>query len=137
MSINQEYVECAGARIWTATQGQGEALVLLHCDPGGSDQLQPMAEMIDDLVEVHRYEQRACGRSTGDPPYTVKRWLLDLERLRSHWGHAQWIIFGHSFGAELALGYAATFPSRAHAIIIYVLFACGCGRQTRRGRVSC
>jgi len=73
--------------------------------------------MIDDLIQVHRYEQRACGRSTGGPPYTVDLWLDDLERLRTHWKHPRWILFGHSFGAELALAYAAAFPRRARAII--------------------
>jgi proline iminopeptidase len=73
--------------------------------------------MVDDLVQGHRYEQRGCGRSTGDPPYTVERWLDDLEQLRKHWQHPQWIVFGHSFGAELALAYAASFSSRARGVI--------------------
>jgi proline iminopeptidase len=112
-----EYVDLEGARIWTATQGSGEALVLLHGGPGGHDQVGPVAEMLDDLVLVHRYEQRSSGRSAGNPPYTVERWLDDLERLRVHWGHDVWIIAGHSFGAELALAYAAAFPKRARAVI--------------------
>jgi pimeloyl-ACP methyl ester carboxylesterase len=116
-SAREEYVESDGACIWTATQGQGEALVLLHGGPGGSDQLQPVADMVDDLAQVHRYEQRGCGRSTGGPAYTVERWLDDLEQLRIHWKHPWWIVFGHSFGAELALAYAASFSSRARAII--------------------
>jgi proline iminopeptidase len=73
--------------------------------------------MVDDLVRVHRYEQRGSGRSTGGPPYTVERWLDDLERLRTHWTHPRWIVFGHSFGAELALAYAAAFSPRVRAII--------------------
>jgi proline iminopeptidase len=73
--------------------------------------------MIDDLVPVHRYEQRGCGRSTGGPPHTVELWLDDLERLRRHWAHPEWIVFGHSFGAELALAYATAFPLRARAVI--------------------
>jgi proline iminopeptidase len=117
MFVNEEYVESDGASLWTATQGLGEGLVLLHGGPGGWDQLQPVAEMIADLVQVHRYEQRACGRSTGEPPYTVNRWLEDLERLRTHWKHDRWIVFGHSFGSELALAYAAALPRRTRAII--------------------
>ncbi len=116
-SFHEEYIDLEGARIWTATQGGGEALVLLHGGPGGHDQLGPVADMLDDLVQVHRYEQRGSGRSTGDPPYTVERWLEDLERLRTYWGHDEWIVAGHSFGAEIALAYAAAFPERARAII--------------------
>ena len=116
-SVREEYVQSDGARFWTVTQGRGEALVLLHGGPGGSDQLQAVAEMVDDLVQVHRYEQRGCGRSAGGPPYTVERWLNDLEQLRKHWKHPHWIVSGHSFGAELALAYAAAFPSRVRGII--------------------
>jgi len=115
--MHEEYIECDGARIWTVTQGKGEALVLLHGGPGGYDQLQPVADMLDDIVLVHRYEQRGCGRSKGGPPYTVQRWLHDLELLRTYWGHPGWIVFGHSFGAELALAYAAAFSARARGII--------------------
>lgn len=116
-SFHEEYVDLEGARIWTATQGGGEALVLLHGGPGGHDQLGPVADLLDDLVQVHRYEQRGSGRSTGDPPYTVERWLDDLERLRTYWGRDEWIVAGHSFGAEIALAYAAAFPERARAVI--------------------
>ena len=116
-SVREEYVQSGGARFWTGTQGRGEALVLLHGGPGGSDQLQTVADMVDDLVQVHRYEQRGCGRSVGGPPYTVERWLNDLEQLRRHWKHPQWIAFGHSFGAELALAYAAALPTRVSGII--------------------
>jgi len=139
-SVPEEYVQFDGARFWTATQGRGEALVLLHGGPGGCDQLQPVADRLDDLVQVHRYEQRGCGRSTGGPPYTVERWLNDLEGLRNHWQHPQWIVYGHSFGAELALAYAVAFPSRVRAIIymscLPALLAEGRGEEEFRANRS-
>ncbi|WP_174845189.1 alpha/beta fold hydrolase [Dictyobacter alpinus] len=46
-------------------------LVCCHGGPGLWDYLAPVAEMIDDLMTVYRYDQRACGRSTGEPPYDV------------------------------------------------------------------
>lgn len=46
-------------------------------------------------------------------PFTMHRWLADLDALRRHWGHARWVVVGHSFGATLALRYAATRPRDA------------------------
>jgi pimeloyl-ACP methyl ester carboxylesterase len=41
--------------------------------------------MLDDQALAYRYDQRACGRSTGGPPYTVATAVADLEALRQYW----------------------------------------------------
>lgn len=107
-----------GARLWTATHGAGRPVVWCHGGPGGTDALGPDAEMIDDVARVHRYEQRACGRSGGRPPFTMDRSIADLDALRSHWGHERWIVAGHSFGASLALAYALRHPARTDALVL-------------------
>jgi proline iminopeptidase len=81
------------------------------------DYLAPVAGMIDDLVSVYRYDQRACGRSSGGPPYTIDTAVEDLEALRSSWQLPQWIVAGHSWGATLALAYAVTYPQRVRALM--------------------
>jgi len=106
-----------GAQLWTLTQGRGRPVVWCHGGPGGIDTLAPVAAMIDDLALVHRYEQRACGRSSGGPPYTMARSVADLEALRRHWGHERWLVAGHSFGAALALAYAIDHPRRTEALV--------------------
>jgi proline iminopeptidase len=118
MTGDQTYVDVDGrARLWTATQGSGLPVVLCHGGPGGVDTLAPLAAMIDDLALVHRYEQRACGRSSGGPPFTMGRSVADLEALRRHWGHARWVVGGHSYGAALALAYAIEHPERTRAVV--------------------
>lgn len=112
-----EIVSVPGCSLWTTYQGNGPALVCCHGGPGLWDYLAPVAEMIDDLVTVCRYDQRACGRSTGGPPYNVATAVADLEALRDHWDLPQWIILGHSWGASLALAYGLTYPSRVRALI--------------------
>src|SRR5215212_9856350 len=113
-----ESVEVLGATIWTARQGSGPPVVLLHGGPGLWDYLGPVAEMIDDLAIVYRYDQRACGRSSGGPPYTLDAAVADLEALRSHWGHEErWVVFGHSWGATLGLAYALAHPEHTLALI--------------------
>ncbi|HEX2034502.1 MAG TPA: alpha/beta hydrolase [Chloroflexota bacterium] len=118
MAVHEQVVATDdGARLWTTTQGSGRPVVWCHGGPGGTDNLAPVAGMIDDLAQVHRYEQRGCGRSSGGPPYTMARWIADLENLRRHWGHERWVVAGHSFGAALALAYTIEHPQRVEALV--------------------
>jgi len=112
-----EVVSVAGGSLWTARQGHGPALVCCHGGPGLWDYLEPVAAMLDDLWTVYRYDQRSCGRSTGEPPYDLATAVADLDALREHWGLSQWIVLGHSWGATLALAYGLAHPSRVRALI--------------------
>ena len=42
-----------GAKLWTASQGRGQPLVLCHGGPGGYDYLVPVADMVSDLLSRH------------------------------------------------------------------------------------
>jgi proline iminopeptidase len=106
-----------GCKLWAATSGTGPPLVLCHGGPGFWDSLGPVAEMVGDLVTVHRWDQRGAGRSSRIGPYSVARFVADLEALRKHWGYEDWIVGGHSFGASLALFYALAYPQRTRALI--------------------
>src|SRR6266849_5614772 len=112
-----EVVTVPGSSLWTVCQGNGLPLVCCHGGPGLWDYLEPVAEMVDDLVTVYRYDQRSCGRSTGGPPYDVATAVADLDALRDHWGFSQCIVLGHSWGAALALAYALAHPTRVRALI--------------------
>ncbi|MEQ7009567.1 alpha/beta hydrolase [Actinopolymorpha sp. B17G11] len=101
----------------TTDPSAGTAVVLCHGGPGLWDNLAPVADLIDPTQVVHRYDQRGCGRSTGPDDYRLARAVADLDALRAYWGHEQWIVFGHSWGATLALAYAWTHPERTRAVI--------------------
>jgi proline iminopeptidase len=58
-----------------------------------------------------------------DGPYSIARYVADLECLRRHFGHARWLVAGHSWGAGLALRYALVHPERT----LGVLYLCGTG----------
>jgi proline iminopeptidase len=115
--MKEDIVMLEAVQIWTMTQGKGQPLMLCNGGPGFCDYLAPVATMIDDLVQVHRWEQRGCGRSAAIPPYDHATCLADLERLREHFGYDRWIIGGHSWGADLALDYATAYPNRVLALI--------------------
>jgi proline iminopeptidase len=107
----------------TGTRGSYPPVVLLHGGPGLWDYLQPLALMLDDITLVHRYDHRGCGRSDSAGPLSMARYVADVDALRRHWGHERWTLIGHSFGATLALAYAASLPERGAA----VGYLCGVG----------
>lgn len=111
-------VEVGGARLWTARRGAGAPLLLASGGPGCCDYLEPVAAMLDDLVEVVRFEQRGCGRSSAGGPYDLETGIADLDALRSHWGFERWAVGGHSWGGDLALCYALAHPHRVSALLM-------------------
>jgi len=94
----------------------GPPIVLLHGGPGLWDYLHPIAAMLPGW-RVHRFDQRGCGRSSGQGDYSIERAIADLEDLHQHWRHPQWAVFGHSWGATLALAYTWTHPAHVNSLI--------------------
>ena len=136
---HEQLIAVTDADLWTATSGSGPGLLLAHGGPGLSDNLQPVARMVEDLATVHRYDQRACGRSTGETVgQTVASAVADMEALREHWGYDRWVVGGHSWGAALALFYALAHPERTRG----VMYISGSGvtrppeRPRARGRLE-
>jgi len=105
-----------GAELWTAVSGTGPPVVCLHGGPGLWDYLASLAALLDDTFTVIRFDQRGCGRSTGDGPFTIEQAVDDLDQVRAALGFAEWAVAGHSWGAELALRCAARHPSRTTAV---------------------
>lgn len=105
-------------RTWTSgTAGDRPPVLLLHGGPGLWDYLEPVARTLDPLTLVHRFDQRGCGGSGESAEHTFDRYLADVEALREHWGHDDWVVVGHSFGATLALEYATRHPDRTRALV--------------------
>lgn len=123
MNVGEEMVAVPGASLWTARQGSGPAMVLCHGGPGLWDYLGPVACMVDDLATVYRYDQRACGRSSGAAAYDLATAVADMEALRQHWAVDRWVMGGHSAGATLALAYALMYPRETSGLI----YLCGTG----------
>jgi proline iminopeptidase len=118
-----ELVDVPGATLWTESQGAGVPFVLCHGGPGLSDNLGPVAAMVDDRARVHRFDQRGSGRSRSGGAFDVDAMVGDLDALRRHWGHERWVVGGHSWGASLALFFALAHPDRT----LGVVYLCGSG----------
>lgn len=71
------------------------------------------------------WDQRGAGRSDPTGPFSIERSVADLEALRTHFGHGRWVLFGHSWGANLAILYGQRHPERVAGIA----YVCGTGLE--------
>jgi proline iminopeptidase len=90
---------------------------MLHGGPGMADYLGPTARLVGAAASVIRFDQRACGRSAGGPPFDVGTAVADLDAVRAAWGAERWVVLGHSWGASLALAYAVAHPERTRGLV--------------------
>lgn len=104
----------------------GPCVVLLHGGPGAGGYLAPLARGLADSFRVIEPLQRGSGREA----LTVAVHVADLdELLQRHCGAAQPALVGHSWGAMLALAYAAAHPKRVRSLVLI-----GCGTFDPRAR---
>jgi proline iminopeptidase len=92
-------------------------MVLCNGGPGCCDYLEPVSQVITDLSQVIRFEQRGCGRSDQTGPYDIETSIEDLESIRKHYKLSKWIIGGHSYGPDLALAYSLAYPEHVLGMI--------------------
>ena len=130
----ERFVESGGASIWTDVRGTAHkgTVLLASGGPGCCDYLRPVSEMLEDAFQVIRFEQRGCGRSTADGHYGLQTVLRDMEAIREAYGLDEWIVGGHSWGADVALIYALEYPQRARSVI----FMAGIGLHQNKSWVE-
>lgn len=117
-----------GNRIFFALSGnsKGKPALLLHGGPGSG--LSESARRHFDPAQWHiiQFDQRGCGRSTPSAAdfantltdNTTDHLISDMEALRELLGLDQWLVFGTSWGATLALVYAQAFSLRTMGIVL-------------------
>ncbi len=126
--MRERLLSANGAELWVAEQGTGIPMMLCNGGPGCCDYLGTVAECIDDVAQVYRFEPRGCGRSSSAGPYDLPTTLADLEALRVALGHVRWVVGGHSWGADLALAYALEYPKH----VLALAYISGAGVQNDR-----
>jgi len=106
----------------------GVPVIVLHGGPGAPGSAAPLARGLADSFRVLEPFQR---RSGGEP-LTVARHVADLEELvASRCDGERPALVGWSWGAMLALAYAAAHPGRARALVLV-----GCGTFDRAARAE-
>ena len=107
----------------------GPVVVVLHGGPGAPGYMAPVARGLANSFRVLEPLQRGSGSE----PLTVARHVADLHELvESGCGGVRPALVGHSWGATLALAYAAAHPGRAASL---VLIGCGTFDLAARDRL--
>jgi pimeloyl-ACP methyl ester carboxylesterase len=111
--------------VWSETAGDPAStlVVVVHGSMDRSAGLLRLSRRLDATHFVVRYDRRGYGRSAGvGPPWTVDANVDDLEALlasRPSAATAPAILFGHSFGGDIALGLAARCPELVRGVVVY------------------
>lgn len=112
-----------GHRVYVEQCGnpEGVPVIVLHGGPGGGCSPAMRRYFDPTHYRIVLFDQRGCGRSRPHASIEANTtWHLvsDIERIRETLNVPQWILFGGSWGATLALIYAQTHPERVrHAIL--------------------
>lgn len=108
----------------------GPPVVVLHGGPGAPGYMAPVARGLASAFRVLEPFQRGSSRE----PLTVARHVQDLHALvsRREDGDVRPALVGHSWGAMLALAYAAAHPRHAASL---VLIGCGTFDPAARDRL--
>lgn len=116
-----------GHRIYVEQCGNpdGIPVIVLHGGPGGGCS-PAMRRYFDPLIyRVILFDQRGCGRSRPHASIIANTtWHLvdDIETIRRTLGVDQFILFGGSWGATLALIYAISHPDRVRHMVLRGVF---------------
>ncbi len=96
-------------------------ILFLHGGPGSDSNPADAKRFNLERHCVIMFDQRGCGRSTpsGDIKNNTTQHLIDdIEQLRHTLSIKQWIVYGGSWGAALALEYAKQHPTQVISIIL-------------------
>ncbi len=115
-------------QVETLGEPSGEPVLVLHGGPGSGCSPR-LAELYDPARQfVVFFDQRGAGRSVpaGETrANTTARLIDDIETLRRRLGIARWRVTGGSWGATLALAYAAAHPEAAASLVVRSVFMPG------------
>ncbi|MDP2560386.1 prolyl aminopeptidase [Psychrobium sp. 1_MG-2023] len=100
---------------------EGIPVIVLHGGPGGG-RSQRLSQFFDPArYRIILFDQRGCGKSL---PYgelaenNTEQLVEDIEKVRKRFGIDKWLVFGGSWGAQLALRYGFSYPQHIHAFVL-------------------
>ncbi len=103
----------------------GIPVIVFHGGPGGGCSPAMRRYFDPEVYRVVLFDQRGCGRSRPHASVinnTTWDLVADVERIREVLGIDQFIVFGGSWGATLALIYTETHPDRVRHLVLRGVF---------------
>ncbi len=119
MSRQRGVGETARPVIWHEEHGPDDAplVVLVHGSMDRATGLAKLSRRLDDRFRVLRFDRRGYGRSVPHPgPFDVASQVDDVEALLSG---RRALLFGHSFGGNVALAAAQRLGEQIEAVVVY------------------
>ncbi|WP_298741383.1 alpha/beta hydrolase [uncultured Chitinophaga sp.] len=122
-SQQTDSIKYANGYLYYHTYGKGAPVIVLTGGPGNSYRQQEAVAMeLGKSYKAILLEQRGTGRSIPAPfdstTITLESAIADVGRLQDHLQIKQALIYGHSWGAMLAMCYAATHPEKVKALVL-------------------
>ncbi len=117
-SLHEVYVELSG-------NPDGIPVIFLHGGPCSGTKPDHRRFFNPENYRIILFDQRGCGRSLpfGELAKNTTQDLIDdMERIRSHLGVGQWLVFGGSWGGALALLYAQQQGQAVSGLVIRAVF---------------
>lgn len=105
----------------------GVPVLFLHGGPGGGISPRHRQFFNPEYYRIVLFDQRGAGKSTPLGEYrdnTTQLLISDIEALRVMLDIEQWLVFGGSWGATLALAYGQAHPQRCLGFILRGIFLC-------------
>ena len=112
------YVEQCGS-------ADGTPMVYLHGGPGSGCSPKHRQFFDPTLCRTVLFDQRGCSRSLPRGALLhnhTDALVQDMETLRRHLGISRWLVVGGSWGAGLALAYAAAHPQACLGLVLRGVF---------------
>jgi proline iminopeptidase len=99
----------------------GIPVIFLHGGPGSGCSENHRRYFNPDKYRIILFDQRGCNRSSPNgfvENNSTQELLDDIDSIRKELNIEQWLLFGGSWGATLALLYAEQFPQNVSGIIL-------------------
>jgi proline iminopeptidase len=104
---------------------EGIPVIFLHGGPCSGTKPDHRRFFDPERYRIILFDQRGCGQSKpfGEIAHNTTQDLIDdMERIREYLNIDQWLLFGGSWGAALALLYAQLHPGRVLGMILRGVF---------------
>ncbi|MDQ7024949.1 MAG: alpha/beta hydrolase [Anaerolineae bacterium] len=125
MTFNPHYLGTPEATLVYYTYGNADnpPLLLINGGPGDDHQyLRSVAEHYADSFYCILYDQRGCGKSTASSynqtVINIVHFMADIDRIRRYLRVERLALWGHSWGAMLALYYGAFYPDKVQSMVL-------------------
>ncbi len=110
-----------GATLWinehVSDRPDAPTLILCHGGPGLADDFDDLVPLLAPLGRVVVWHQRGAGRSSKKGPFTIDRFVADLDAVRAAVEVERFVLIGHSWGANLGVLYAQRHADRLDELI--------------------